>query len=148
MSWIAISEDDVKTALSDTELQKFRATALAGGQTDPVAPSISTVVNKIRGYLRAVGDVESGEKIPESLKDAALALLVFEIPSRVGGMVIDPKGYREKRRTEALDLLKDVAAGRFGIEDPVVLANETIGRVDPTFEGREMEFGKENEDGI
>jgi len=120
--WRAITEADLLTQISGTELEALRGVVLADGQSDPVQPSIDAVTAKVRGYIAANGSNTLSadlSTIPPRLIDSAVALLIIQIMTRAGGTMIDPEGARAKAADKADTLLRDVAAGRFSIADPV-----------------------------
>ena len=122
MSWRNITEADVLTKISGAELSGYRKAVLAGGQADPVQPSIDLVTAKVRGFVagNSANTLSSdAAQIPDRLIGAAVALIIIEIMSRVAGKIIDPEGARRKDADEANRLLRDVAAGHFSINDPV-----------------------------
>ena len=135
--WITVAEADVLTAFSGTELAAFRAAALKVGQADPVEPTIVQVVDEVRGYVSASNRYTLGEgtTIPQKLLQATLAIIAMRLPARVG---MSAGEAREKLADQAIDLLKLVAAGKFGLEEPEIAEDEvTAGPGRPSFCGRE-----------
>lgn len=129
MAWIAITEAHLLAVISGAELEGLRNAALADGQADPVAPTISRIVDRIRGDVASSGkydlDVDSA-KIPDRLLDAALALILMRFMSRPAAAVIDDAaGTRAKAAASAERLLERVAAGDYAIEDPVSGADQS-----------------------
>jgi len=120
--WRAITEADLLTQISGTELEALRGVVLADGQADPVQPSIDAITAKVRGYIAAnASNTLSADlsTVPPRLIDSAVALIIIQIMTRAGGTLIDPEGARAKAVDKADTLLRDVAAGRFSIADPI-----------------------------
>lgn len=118
MAWRAITEKDLLTKLSASELAGIRANAERG--TDPVGDSSALVTEQVRGYVasnpsNAIGPAGT---LPERLIGAAVALLVPELYGRTGGLLIDLSDVRKKAAESAERLLRDVAAARFAVEVP------------------------------
>ena len=122
MAWIPITEADLLTAISGDELQGLREAALADGQADPVAPTITRVVDRIRGDIATSGkyDVPANTTlIPDRLLDAALAMIVLRFMSRPAAAIIDDANKTRANAAAAAErLLERVAAGNFAIQDP------------------------------
>jgi hypothetical protein len=121
MSWRAITESDLLTQISGTELEALRGVVLADGQIDPVQPCIDAITSKVRGFV--AGNINNdldadAAKIPDRLIDSAVSLIIIQIMTRAGGTMIDPNGARKAAADEASRLLRDVAAGKFSITDP------------------------------
>lgn len=140
--WREVTEADVLTAISGTELEAYRDAALQAGQADPVAPTISQVVNEVRGYVDASGrySLGDGETVPEKLVNATVAIVVARIPARVG---MSAGEAREKLADNARKLLESVAAGRFGLEEPETPDTEESSAQTPSFKGRARRQGRE-----
>ncbi|MBN1671206.1 MAG: hypothetical protein JXR37_09250 [Kiritimatiellae bacterium] len=122
MSWLAITEELLKKHFSSTELETYRAAAVADGETDPIAQVISNITNRVRASVAScpqnVVDSDS-TTIPDELLGAACDLIAWEIMKRPGGVMMDPEGARELAYKEALKLLTRVEDCRFRIENPV-----------------------------
>lgn len=122
MAWIKITEDDLQTAISATELESLRQAALGDNQEDPVAATITRVVNRIRGDIANSGkyDVPADPAlIPDRLLDAALAMIVIRFMSRPAAAIIDDENKTRATAAAAAErLLERVSAGNFAITDP------------------------------
>jgi len=102
--WRALTENDLKTGLSGTELSRFRSAALADGQADPIQDVIDSVTDLVRGYIAANRENILGPDgtLPEKLVRPAVDYLVIEVQKRVAGVVIDPKSARKDARDAAV----------------------------------------------
>jgi len=114
MSWIAPTEAHILTRVSGPELEAFRAAALGTGQADPVAGTITIVVNMMRGYIARCANVDMTTKeagtIPESGLHHFLDIIVPTIQGRPAGAVIEgTSGIRIDARSDAMKWLKDAA---------------------------------------
>lgn len=119
MAWRAISEADVRSVLSDSELAALSRAAGPEGMAERVAAQITAVTGTVRGHVAANPHNRLGPAgtVPETLLQAALAILAVDIPAQMGGLNLDPRGVRKEARREALKLLEAVAANRFEILD-------------------------------
>jgi hypothetical protein len=129
MSWRIITEADVVTQITGVELDSYREVVLADGQADPVQPFIDGVTATVRGFVTAnsKNDLDADTaKIPDRLIDAAVALIVVKIISRAGQ---EPSDTRKTLASDANRLLRDVASGKFSIEDSVTGVESTGGGV-------------------
>jgi hypothetical protein len=129
MNWRAIAESDVLTQISGAELDALRGVVLADGQSDPVQPAIDAVTAKVRGFVAANAsnalDTDAS-KIPDRLIEGAVSLIICQIISRT---TMEPNATRQKNADNANTLLRDVAAGRFSIADPVTGTESKSGGV-------------------
>jgi hypothetical protein len=148
--WRALTESDLKTGLSGTELSRFRAAALADGQADPIQDVINSVTDYVRGYIAAHKENTLGPDgtLPEKLIRPAVNYLVIEVQTRVAGVVIDPKSARKDARDDAVRLFEQVAKGLFAIEVPEQADDEQHGTPSPSISGRNKMFSKTQQDGI
>lgn len=121
MAWTTLTESDVKTRLAGAELTAFTTVALASGQTTPLTPLITQVVDEVRGYCAVRNTLGEGATIPSKLVTAAVDILRYRLTTRL------PIKVTEERKAEyanAIALLRDVAAGRFAIEEPETVEDE------------------------
>ncbi len=137
------------TVLAGPELSAYRSAALGAGQADPMASEITYVTNMVRGRVAACLRNRLGpeETIPEKLMSAACDILAVRIPKRAAGK--NPTKSREEAQKDALDLLKDVAACHFAIDDPLEYTQEIIFAPVPTIRAKRQprEFGRAEEEG-
>jgi len=121
ITWRQLTEADLLTAVSGAELDQWRALALAAGQADPVAPTITQVTEQIRSYAQRVVTIGPKGTIPESLLTEAVDLTVARIENRVGVSATD--ACKDAARA-ALDRLK----GLKGVDvDPTATPPSRVG---------------------
>lgn len=91
-----------------------------------LTPVITRTVNLVRGYIDASGRYILGEDgtIPESLESTLLDLCVVEAWKRLGGDLMDISERRSRAYDDAIDRLKAVARGEFGIAEPETASTE------------------------
>lgn len=147
MAWIAITEANVVTHISGTELEALRAAAIADGQVDPVQPSIDQATDEVRGYVAACATNPLGDAgtIPERLLNAACDMIVAIIIGRVPGYDIDDP--RNEKYKNAIKLLERVASCAFAIEDPNA-EDDSSSTPTPSFTGRDRTYTRTQQDGI
>jgi len=147
MAWIIPTENDVLTALSETELAIYRAAALAGGQVDPVAPTLAQVVDLVRGYVGAYrpNSLGAAGTIPQKRLAQAIDLVAVRLPQRVG---VPPKEVRKAAADRAVRLLEQVAVGVFNIEEPDVVSSEVTSAPRPSIRARRPHFAPRDEEGL
>jgi hypothetical protein len=145
--WITPTENDLLTTLSETELAAYRAAALAGGQADPVAPTLAQVVDLVRGYVGAYRPNTLGGDgtIPQKLLAPAIDLVAVRLPQRVG---VPPKEVRKAAADQAVRLLEQVAAGDFNIEEPDEASTEITSASRPSIRARRPRFTPRAEEGV
>lgn len=150
MSWIELTEADLLTAMSGTELAKLRAAALQSGQSDPVQPVFDQITAEVRGRVAACdrNQLGSGNTIPSELKDAALALVVMRIMTRAAGTVIDPQGARKDAAARADRILEAVAACDFAIVQPETASTDEVGTTLPSITARTNNFRRIDQSGL
>ena len=129
MAWITLTEDALKARLSGVELAAWRKAALASGQSDPVAQVFAGVTAEVRGYVAGnrANSLGAGATIPEELLDAAMALVVARLTTRL------PLSLTEERReakNDAVALLRSVARGDFRVASAETPAAEQPGGIE------------------
>jgi hypothetical protein len=147
MAWITPAESDLLTTISETELATYRAAALAGGQADPVAPTLAQVVDLVRGYVGAYrpNTLGAAGTIPQKLLAPAIDLVAVRLPQRVG---VPPKDVRKAAADAAVRLLEQVAAGDFNIEEPDEGSTEITSAPRPSIHARRPHFTPRSEEGL
>jgi hypothetical protein len=124
MSWTTITIETLKTRNAGAELTALQESALADGQPDPVTELIEMVVDEVRGYIAGAGvTIGAGSTVPSRLVLAAINRIRYEAATRLpGGALLDDD--RREANRQAIELLKRVAAGGFGIEEPETETDE------------------------
>ena len=149
MSWITITEDDVKTRLTGAELSAFRTAALAAGQTDPLPEVIAQVTDEVRGYIAACprNSLGAAGTIPKRLLGAALNIIRYRVATRLPSMKALIDGLREGEYKDALTLLRQVAACDYAIEDPTASDEQGVS-VRPMIKSRRRQFSRAQQEGV
>ena len=118
--WRSITEADLLTRLSASELDAIRNLAEGEDRGDPITDAVANVTAKVRGYIAGnrANVMGAGGTLPGTLIDVAVALLVVDLYSRSAGLLIDLNDTRRKSAEAAERTLRDVAAGSFRVELP------------------------------
>lgn len=93
---------------------------------DLLTPALNRTVNMVRGYIDTSGRYKLGEDgtIPESLETTMLDIYAIEAWKRLGGDLMDISERRSRAYDDAIDRLKAVARGEFGIAEPTTPSTE------------------------
>jgi hypothetical protein len=121
MAWRSITEKDLLTRISAGELQSIRTRAEAEDMGDIIAQSVTNVTEKIRGFVagNSSNAIDAApDTIPSNLIDAAVAILVVDIYSRSGGILVDINETRTKASDSAERTLREAASGSFAVSKP------------------------------
>lgn len=120
-NWTVPSETDLAAALSQREIDAFRASPAASMDADPVRSVLDQAAGLVRASCRSNGrvkiDAGSASSIPRSCMRALCAIAAFDVLKRLPVPVGED---RRKAYEDALAFLRDVAAGRItpeGAED-------------------------------
>lgn len=152
MNWIELTETHLLTQLSGVELDLIKDTLLGDGQDDPVPDTVSNSVNECRGYVATAGiDLGAEGTIPDRLIVHVVARSVAILMDRVPTLIdtLDPSESRRRRSSEALTILRDVAAKRFSIADPVTDEESSEEAAKPIYRpARRRTTTREQQDGI
>ena len=82
-NWTAITADDLKAAGHGAIVDRGRT--LAVGNVDPVTETITKIVNRVRRKVRQGNRLDTdATKIPASLKDSTVLLIIGELSRRIG----------------------------------------------------------------
>jgi hypothetical protein len=123
--WLTLTESDVITKLSGPEVAAMKTAALQPAQGNPLPEVIAQVVAEIRGYVAACArnTLGEGETIPSELLGVAISRIRFELATRlpVASLLTDD---RRTANSQAIALLRDVAACRFLLVQPATAAEE------------------------
>jgi hypothetical protein len=113
MSWITITEADVKNRLNSAEWQAVNSRALVAGMNSPVDDVIADVTAEVRRKVASCRHNRlstDDAMIPAGLKSQALALIVVELLRRYGSHLLketDPRLAAEKAARTDLDRVAD-----------------------------------------
>ncbi|MBR1836697.1 MAG: DUF1320 family protein [Kiritimatiellae bacterium] len=110
-NWRAPTETDLAAALSQREIDAFRASPAASLAEDPVAALLAQAAGETRGACRSNGRVRMGPEgtVPPSLMRAVVAIAAFDALKRLPVAVGED---RRRAKEDALALLEKVAEGR------------------------------------
>lgn len=144
MAWVTIIESDVKGALSNGELESYR-NLVANGDTDPLAGIIADVTAEVRGYIVTRYTLPSAAGLPQSLKNAAVDIIVYRLCKRAKTSTEDQ---RKPAADDARALLERVADGKHGVEDATdaTTAAASAGAL-PSIGERTRYFDRDSQDG-
>lgn len=118
MAWRALVVADLDTKLTGAELKMIQGSNTAATH---VSNAIINIMETVRGYVAASPEqyVMGAEgTIPARLIEPTLCLLVPKLYSRSAGLLIDLNETRAIEAKNALDLMKDLAHGKFKVEEP------------------------------
>lgn len=119
MSWRAITEDDLRSAINGTEDTAIRTSALSEGQADPYVSVKAQIVALFRGAIRSgSGNTldEDEETLPEGAIFHAVAKIRFRLLTRFASDLLDDD--RRTENKEAESWLNYVRRGVEKIEQP------------------------------
>ena len=140
--WIQLTADDIKTRLSGPELDALSGYALADGQADPLPDVISQVTDEARGYIAARAGNVLGQPgtLPAQVRGAVIAIVRWRLAGRLaigGAEKLLRSETRQAEYQDAVQFLKDIAAGKIKVDQPVNAADIS----DETMESPEGKFG-------
>lgn len=152
MSWRLITENDLRTAISATELETLRR-ALGADGADTIDQTLQLLADEIRGYC-ATGDADldsTAYTVPSSVIGRAVAIALVRLSTRAGGVLPDPKGLRAKAAETAEAFFRDqVAKGKFAIETPTTPSTDAITNrpAGPAATAKTLKLQKADQDGV
>jgi hypothetical protein len=121
--WNELTADAIKGRLTKPELTALLTAAKQAEQTEEglLADAISSVVSEVRGYVAACHRNQLGAEgtIPDELLSSALALLRRHLFTRLPNMKSLYDDIRQTETKDALERLRDTAACKFAIVQPV-----------------------------
>lgn len=122
MSWRAITEDDIRSALTAPEDEAYRSQLLSSGQTDPLEIVKQQVVTEFRNAIRSCPKNRlhaTATYLPEGSIYHAVAVIRYRLLSRLAiGEQDQPGDARTNEFNLAMSWLKEVRACREMIEAP------------------------------
>ncbi len=130
MSWRALTEADLNSALSGPELASYRALATGAGMADPVQPALDRTTTEVRGYVAGCERNALGEEgtIPLECLGAACDLAAWYI---ISGLPINDASIvdtRKERKVDAIRFLDRVSKCSVKIAQPITESDEIIPR--------------------
>ena len=112
MSWTVPTETDLAAALSQREIDQFRASPAASMDADPVRSVLDQAAGLVRASCRSNGrvkmDASADNSIPRSCLRALCAIAAFDVLKRLPVPVGED---RRRAYEDALEFLKDIASG-------------------------------------
>lgn len=150
--WTSLTSSQLAERFAGPELDAIKNAALAEGQdADTLLDNaLARITATVRGYVGGCAKNSLGPDgtIPDELTDAALALAVYQILTRLPGMggLLDEK--RASNRDEALTLLRDVSACKFAILQPESPATAQPASGTITFTAPPRQFTRESLKGV
>ena len=127
MSWVTLTEAKFLQHCTGAETTAIKSAALATGQGEPLTDTLARVVQEVRGYVAAHAQNTLGEgaTVPQELEAAAIAIARFRALNRLPtkSLLTDT---RVQEYRDALAQLRDVAAGRFALEQPASQSAQVI----------------------
>ena len=148
MAWRKLTRSDVLTKLSGGELESVESNLDNSGTT--LALMIDQATARVRGYICAHSGNTLGPEgtLPERLIADTVAYLVVELWSQTAGMLIDMDETRKLSAERAERLFREVAAGRYKIEDPVEIGTDNKATPLPSLTSKKLHFTRAQQDGI
>lgn len=127
MAWNTISTDDVKALLSASEYGSITTASLPDGKTgtELVEDVIGNAISEARGYIAAdVANILGVEgSVPDELRATVLVIIRYRLFTRLPKMKVLLDELRTREYEEAMRKLRDVAAGKFKLVQPITPAN-------------------------
>lgn len=127
MSWVTLTEAKFLAQCTGAETTAIKTAALASAQSEPLTETLANVVQQVRGYVAAnsANQLGEGTTLPAELLSAAVAIARYVALNRlpVKSLLTETRIGEYK---DALTLLRDVAAGRFAIEQPTTASTQVI----------------------
>jgi phage gp36-like protein len=138
-SWTTLDKSFLLANMLSAEVVALSALK-SSAQEDPVEKAIESMCQEIYGFLANAGyAVPEYAAIPKELERAALALIRWEVLTRVPGATSLQTETRKDAATEARALLKLVAEGKFKVtplDSDAAAEEQPNGPPKPTFTGR------------
>lgn len=151
--WITLSSSDLQDKLAAAEYAAVTTAQVQDGKTPEqvVTEELASTVAMVRGYVaaRASNVLGDGVTIPDELKDAALVVMRHKVFSRLPGMKRLMDEARVREYEGAMELLRDVAAGRFAVVPPTTAsADQPISQTAEVVSSRVRQHTREKWSGV
>lgn len=140
MPWTTVSESDI--AFSATE--KSAVDAARGDDT--LATLITATVNEVRGYVGTKHTLGTGTTIPDSLVQTVSDLVGWRFLKTLPSKSLLTEA-RKQAYEDAIRRLRDVAEGRFAIEEPETASTAEVASPDPAIAAPTRYFTRTRQDG-
>ena len=144
MAWITLTESDVKGALTNDELSKYREAGATESEVDPLTPILANAMLEVRGYVGAKYPM-AVMGIPDVLKNDALDIVVHRLCKRLN---MEEGEQRKKAYDDAIEKLTMIAKGDLPIAidtpESAAAAPESVGGAelvnytDRTYKGSDL----------
>jgi hypothetical protein len=149
MSWRAITEDDIRSAMSGPEDTAYRSKLLASGQSDPLVEIIAQVTLEFREAIRTCAANrlhEDGDFLPGASIRHAVAIIRHRLLTRFDVGAVGEARLMEYR--EATRYLDAVAACKRAVEQPDGTEDARQPLPSPVVNANPRRFRWDNQDGI
>ena len=113
MSWRKPTFRDLVAKLTQSEVDKFKASRDFGSDADPAKDILALTAESVRGFCRSNRQVSmcpDAGTIPEGLMSFAMDFAVFDLLKRIN---VVPNEARTKAWEAASQVFRDVAEGKF-----------------------------------
>jgi len=122
--WITLTVANVKERFAGAEYNSVTAAALNTGQdaTTLVEQSISRITNEVRGYIPSSTPRGENGTIPDELERSALALIVYDVLTRLPSLKALLTEERKDAEAAAREQLKLCSRGDFRVTPPETAA--------------------------
>jgi phage gp36-like protein len=114
MPWIALTEAHLLEALTSLELSSLRTVQLAEGQADPLPDVLARATSEVQGYVGVRYQVGQAGTVPDQLLSSAIAIARWRLIGRLPARQLATDS-RRKDYEDAMEQLRDVAAGKFAL---------------------------------
>ncbi len=148
MAWRALTRNDILSKLSGGELENIEAQLSESGTS--LAVLIAQTTDRVRGYIAAhpANTLGPEDTLPERLIADTVAYLIPELWSHTAGMIIDLDDTRRSSADRAEKLFRDVASGRYLVEDPDTAGDDNKAFISPSVTAKTRYFTRDLQDGI
>ena len=134
MSWTRLTPADLQSRLSAREMDAIRRASAAWD--DAAAQEIlDQTADTARGYIasHARNTLDAApHTVPPELRAAVLDIALVDYSQSLAGVLIDPKGGRQKAADRALKRLEACAEGRYAVSRPDAAAAAAASPTPPT----------------
>lgn len=147
-TWRALDEDDVKGAMSNTEVTQIRTALVSEYQSDPLAELMEAATAEMRGAIRANPHNKVDEdptKLPPEAISYTAVMVRHRLLTRMDMEISD--GRRTEYRS-AERFMEQVRMGKFAVSRPDEAEDAQSTSPTPTVTGRTQQWTRTKQDGI